>query len=160
MSDFWADRDWRINRMIWKFNRSGSYGDRTWAYEDTDEEIKKFFHEHVKLRENEIEIIVYFENVNIWTLLTSDRIIGRNSGEEFDIELNSITRIEPNFHGRAMNVDGSFKSTLIETLKAHTDQKTYTMCIEGPMKSGPHIGLWNVILMVMDMKARELSREK
>ena len=149
------DREWRINRMMRQFNRWGGVGKETWLYDDASQEIREVIRGKVSLDDREVGLVAYFHDPGTWTLLTSDRLIGETKSAGFDVDLQAIRRIAPDWVRipdmckGMLDADGNVRERPIETFIVEADQKTYTVSIEGPFKSLPHLGLWNATLIAM-----------
>jgi hypothetical protein len=154
MADFWTDRDWRINRMMWRFNRPGGFGERTWRYDEAPRAMREVIHRRTALEENEEGLVVYFHDAETWTLLTSERLIGKTKGTGFNMELRAIKDVMPDLYEGMMDADGNIRRRPVEKLNIASQQGSHRVCIEGPVKSGPYVGLWNAILMVMRASRR------
>ena len=152
MGRFWSDRDWRINRIMWRFNRSGGFGKETWQYDNAPRQMMKIIHGKISLDHDEVGLIVYFRDPGTWTLLTTDRLIGETDGSAFNADLRTISEFRPDFFDGMRDADGSIEERPIETVTVKANCKSYTMSIEGPFKSAPLLGLWNVVLMAMSMR--------
>ena len=149
MGRFWTDRDWRINRIMWRFNRSGGFGKETWQYDNAPREMLKIIHRKISLDDHEVGLVVYFHDSGTWTLLTSDRLTGETNQSAFNADLRTISEFRPD---RMRGVDGNIEERPIETVTVKANCKSYTVSIEGPFKSAPLVGLWNAVLMAMRMR--------
>src|SRR5215467_5162748 len=116
MGCFWSDRDWRINRIMWRFNRSGGFGKETWPYDHAPKEIMKIIHGKISLDDHEVDLVVYFRDPGTWTLLTSDRLIGETNGSAFNADLRTISKIRPDLCKGTLGADGNIRKRPIETL--------------------------------------------
>jgi hypothetical protein len=152
MGRFWTDPDWRIYRIMRRFNRSGGFGEETWPYDDAPPEIMKIIRGKISLNDHEVGLIVYFRDPGTWTLLTSDRLIGETNGSAINADFRTISEIRSDLVCKDMlDADGNVRNRPIETLTVKADCKSYIVSIEGPFKSAPHLGLWNAVLMAMSM---------
>jgi len=149
MNGFWTDRAWRIDRMMWRFKRSGGFGKETWPYDDAPREIREIIHRSISLNDHEVVLVVYFRDPSTWTLLTSDRLIGEAIGSGINEDLRAITDIRSDVRKGMLGVDGKVRQRSIETLTVEAGTKSYTVSIEGPFKSGPQLGLLNAVLMLI-----------
>jgi hypothetical protein len=149
MGRFWTDRDWRINRIMWRFNRSGGFGKKTWQYANAPREMMKIIHRKISLDDHETGLVVYFQDPGTWTLLTSDRLIGETNRRAFNANLRTISKFRADF---LRDAEGGIKERPIETVTVKSNCRSCTVSIEGPFKSAPHLGLRNVILMAMRMR--------
>lgn len=152
MGRFWTDRNWRINRIMWRFNRSGGFGKETWQYDSAPREMMKIIHGKISLDDHEVGLVVYFHDSGTWTLLTSDRLIGETNRSAFNAVLRTISAFRPDFFDGMRDAHGNIEERPIETVTLKANCKSYTLSIEGPFKSAPLLGLWNAVLMAMRMR--------
>ena len=152
MGGFWTDRDWRINRIMRRFNRSGGFGKETWQYENAPREMIIIIHGKISLDDHEVGLVVYFHDSGTWTLLTSDRLIGETNRSPFNAVLRTISKFRPDFFDGMRDADGNIEEKRIETVTIKANCESYTVSIEGPFKSALLLGLWNVVLMAMRVR--------
>jgi hypothetical protein len=162
MTGFWTDRGMRIDRMMWRFQRSGGFGNETGPYDALPAAIKALIHEMAALETDEVGLVAYFHSDDTWTLLTSDRLVGRTNGSAFNMRLEAIhgarSEILATPEGRRSLIEarGNFKGRSVEILLVRSGQQIHNVSIEGPWKSRPSIGLQNVLLMLMRSRARRI----
>jgi hypothetical protein len=135
--------------MRW-FNRWGGFGNETWPYNGAPPKIRQIIDGRISLDDNEVGLVLYFHDPGTWTLLTSDRLIGEANGSGVNAQLRTITKIEwdftPDHYKHMLDGDGNIRKRPIEPLTIEAHRKTCTVSIEGPFKSGPHLGLFNAVL--------------
>jgi hypothetical protein len=150
------DRNWRINRIVWRFNRSGGFGKETWKYDNAPGEMMNIIHGKISLDDHEVGLVVYFHDPGTWTLLTSDRLIGETNRSPFNAHLRTISKFRADF---SRDADGNIEERPIETVTVKANCKSYAVSIEGPFKSAPHLGLQNVVLTAMRMRGGGWGRQ-
>jgi hypothetical protein len=122
--------------------------------------IKALIHEMAALETDEVGLVAYFHSADTWTLVTSDRLVGRTDGTAFNMRLEAIDEARPEVlatpGGRRSLIEsrGNYKGKLLEILLVRSGQQTHNVSIEGPWKSGPFLGLQNVLLMLRRSRAR------
>ncbi len=116
MGHFWTDRHWRINRIMWRFNRSGGFGKQTWLYDNAPLEVMKIIHEKISLDDDEVGLVIYFHDSGTWTLLTSDRLIGETNRNAFNTDLRTISEFRPDLFNGKRDANGNIEEKRVETV--------------------------------------------
>lgn len=125
------------------FKRKGGEGLKTKII--TDVNRKQYENLFTGLEDNEQPLIIYFENMQNWFLLTSVRILFSNEGIDFSFNLSDIIGVTP-------AIQEEFKNKITNKeeftrLKIKTKNNNYFIC---KLESGlPYQGFYQILHFIM-----------
>lgn len=141
-----TDDTTRLNVWTSIFKRKGGNGRFTKLFEEFDDALKSQLLGSVRMREDELPILAFIEDVHRWLLLTTQRVCWRADGEVQKLPTLAIVDVKPIDFGTVQKAE--MNKLMVKT----ADGGQFVLEVE---QGAPFLGIWNVLVNAMERNRRK-----